>query len=89
MCKAKKYPKIPNVRIDKCLKKVIENLNGMFDANHETVASCCGHGKYPMTIIIKNTHGNYWELFSSRMILRKRNFYKRDKEGYYYIPECL
>ena len=30
-----------------------------------------------------------FELFSGKLINRKKRFYKKDKEGYYYIPEVL
>jgi len=53
----------------------------------KTVACCCGHGKYPMTIIVKHNSGDVFDLLSECDIPRTRNFYKRDKEGYYYIPE--
>lgn len=51
-----------------------------------TVACCCGHGKYPMSIVIRDNLGVY-ELFSGKEIPRKKKFYKRDGDGYYYIPE--
>ena len=31
----------------------------------------------------------YFELFSNVNILRDRRFYKKDKNGYYYIPEAI
>lgn len=54
--------------------------------NINTIACCCGHRKYPMTIVIKDACGVF-ELLSGTPILRTRRFYKRDSEGYYYIPE--
>jgi len=84
MCKKTNY-RIPNPRIDKCMRNVIEVLQ-LHDM--KTVACCCGHGHkdYPMTIVVRSL-GSYYELFSGKHIPRKRNFYKRDKQGYYYIPE--
>ena len=82
MCKKTDY-KIPNPRIDKCMKNVIEILNLH---KIKTASCCCGHGKYPMTIICSSL-GSHYELFSGKHIPRKRNFYKRDEQGYYYIPE--
>jgi len=73
-------------RIDKCMNKLIQNLNLAFRPNFKTVACCCGHGKYPMTIVIKSGFGVY-ELMSGKPIFRKRKFYKKDKQGHYYIPE--
>ena len=84
MCKKTNY-KIPNPRIDKCMNFIISylNRNGI-----ETVACCCGHKKYPMTIIVNNSYENF-DLITGKTIPRTRNFYKRDKEGYYYIPEVI
>ncbi len=88
MCKK---PKGIHNRIDKCMNNIIENLNTMLRDEIKTVACCCGHGKYPMTIIVKNTNWKAgecnFEIFSGKYINRKRNFYKKDKQGYYYIPE--
>jgi len=30
-----------------------------------------------------------FELFSGKIIPRKIKFYKKDKQGYYYIPETI
>ncbi len=57
---------------------------------YETVSSCCGHGKYPLTVVVKYKINNipfYKELFTQIDIPRFRRFYKTDNEGYYYIPE--
>ena len=84
MCKK---PKGIHNRIDKCMKNIIKIIPGTF-------ACCCGHqkelgGKYPMTIVLKNIKGEFYEAFSGIIIPRKRNFYKKDKQGYYFIPEVL
>jgi len=84
MCEAKRYKKIPNTRIDECLRGAISTLNAH---GFKTVASCCGHKKYPLTIIYPGKSGGFFDLFSGIKIPRKRNFYKRDKQGYYYIQE--
>ena len=89
MCKVTNY-NIPNPRIDKCMQEAIRTLTVIFkNINFEIVACCCGHKKYPMTIVYKIPIKEFHpiELFSGKVIPRKRNFYKRDKEGYYYIPE--
>lgn len=52
----------------------------------KTLACCCGHGVYSKTIVIKRGK-KIIEFFTDTVIPRKRNFYKRDKEGLYYIPE--
>lgn len=79
-----------DTRIDPCMKKVIKNLNGCLIKGLKIVACCCGHNKYPMTILVKDIYGNVWDLFSSKIIRRKKRFYRRNKEtGHYYIPETI
>ena len=69
-------------------------FKGLKGEGYKTLACCCGHGHdiYPMTVvvekIIKGEKLNF-ELFTNTLIPRKRNFYKRDKDGYYFIPEVL
>jgi len=86
MCK--KLKGIHN-RIDPCMKRLIELLN---DMGFKTFACCCGHGKYNMSIVgASEVQGGkeYYELLSMKVIPRKKKFYKKDKQGYYYIPEVL
>ena len=56
----------------------------------KTLASCCGHGKYPTTIVIK-IGTRILEFYSRKKLsIKKRNrYYKKDSEGYYFIPELL
>ena len=68
------------------MKKFIDNLNLFKKEEYQILACCCGHGKYPMTIIFTAGYGIF-DLVSGKDIPRKRNFYKKDKQGYYYIPE--
>ena len=84
MCKLNK--KNDGRRIDPCMKEFIRNLNLCLSETTQIVSCCCGHGKYPMTIIVKNYRLIY-DLVSDKIILRKKKFYKKDKQGYYYIPE--
>jgi hypothetical protein len=72
------------IRVDECLTDVIASLNsnGM-----QTLGSCCGHGKYSTTIIIKGDDEKIYELYTGIIIPRTARFYKSDKEKYYYIPE--
>jgi len=63
---------------------------------HIPIASCCGHRKYPMSVIIKEGISDrienkivYRDIFSQIIIPRKRRFYIKDKQGYYYIPETV
>lgn len=88
MCKKTNYRKTSNTHIDKCIRHLISSLN---QHGYVTVSSCCGHGKYPLTVICR-VHGRrnrFYELISGKEIPRTRNFYKRDKEGFYYIPETI
>lgn len=78
-----------NPRIDKCLIPTIDRLNK--STNLKTLASCCGHGKYNPTIVVKDRKANIFE-FYSRISLgpKKRNrYYKKDTDGFYYIPEVI
>jgi len=77
-----------NPRIDKCLIKEIEEINEI--GLYRTILSCCGHNKYAKTIVVKErSTGRILEYFTKiELKPKKRNrYYKRDPEGYYYIPE--
>ena len=91
MCKKKQFKYTPS-RIDKCMEHIIRHLNNYYNAVDKrglhTVACCCGHGKYHMTILVKDKFGNVWDLFTQNIIKRKKRFYKKDEKGYYYVPEC-
>lgn len=90
MCKKKQFKYCPS-EIDECMKNFIDVLNDLLmKLPFKIVACCCGHKKYPMTIIVRNIMtGGCFDLISSKSIPRKHKFYKRDKVGYYYIPETL
>jgi len=72
-------------QVDSCMRLLIGHLR----LNEiKTLGSCCGHGRYPMTIVVK--YGSrIMEICSGKYLHRKKKFYKRDKDGYYYIPETL
>ena len=72
-------------KIDECLKNLIFRLK---QYGIQTVGCCCGHGKYPMTIIVKDKIGIY-DMVSDETIPRTRRFYFKDAEGYYYVPETV
>jgi len=84
MCKFN--PKNDARRIDPCMKRLIEFLNNV---GYKTLSCCCGHGKYNMTLIMRNGLGEIIDLMSGVKIQRKKRFYKKDKQGYYYIPETI
>jgi len=98
MCKFN--PKNDSRRIDPCIKEFIKWLNN----KHKTILSCCGHGKYPMSVIVKEytkIKGQraivFREIISGKIIRTKddplksdpKKFYKKDKQGVYYIPEII
>ena len=89
MCKLNR--KNDSRRIDPCIKNLIKNLKLALNGDYELLASCCGHGKYPMTLIVGvGISGRMrWDLVSGKYISRKKRFYKKDKQGYYYIPEVI
>lgn len=86
MCKFN--PKNDGRFIDPCMINLIAFMK-VKGRKLRTVACCCGHGKYPMTIVAKDNLGHTWELINNKIIERKKKFYKKDKQGYYYIPEVL
>ena len=55
----------------------------------KTVASCSGHGRYPMTVVLKHPDGLTFELFSGQILKRKDRPYKEDPDGIPYIPEVI
>ena len=83
MCKWNKWG---DTRIDPCMRKFIKNLIFSLVGHVQIVACCCGHQKYPMTIMVRDGDLIY-DLVSGKKIPRKKRFYKRDKQGFYYIPE--
>jgi hypothetical protein len=98
MCKFN--PKNDSRRIDSCMKELIKWLN----IKHKTISCCCGHGKYNPSVIVKEyrkINGKreivFFDIFSGKIIIIKKNpldkdhkrFYKKDKQGYYYIPEVI
>ncbi len=83
MCK---YHNIQNM--DKCMKPLIKFIN--LTTQYKTLACCCGHNKYPMTIVVQSRWDNKpIEILSKTPIPRKKRFYIKDKKGYYFIPEVI
>lgn len=76
-----------SAKLDRCIADEINRLNSK---GIITIASCCGHGIYPKTIVILHKDGKTRiEKFSKKVIPRKKRFYVKGKEGYYYIPEII
>lgn len=88
-----------NPRIDKCLREKTDKINKA--GPYKTLASCCGHGKYPETIVVMYKKSKLViELHSgtvlgagplrNKMGQRKCNrYYRTDTEKHYYIPEVM
>jgi hypothetical protein len=76
-----------SISIDSCIAKEVKEINENTNGCWKTLGSCCGHGIYPATIIVKGLSGTIFESFSHIPISRKRNFYRRDANGLYYLPE--
>lgn len=83
MCKKKQF-KYCQKEIDECMKNICEFIDE--HSGYLVRACCCGHGKYPPTIVVTAGSVNR-EIFSGKEIERVFKFYKKDKQGYYYIPE--
>jgi len=70
------------------MRNAVEILDTMFYSGR-CVACCCGHSRYPMSFIIRDGCGDTIEIFSGIRLPRKKRFYVKDKDGYYYIPEVV
>ena len=77
-----------NPRIDKCIRETIENINKK--GRYKTLASCCGHDIYPMTIVVRDKITRIILEYYTQIQLefKKRNrYYKKDDDGFYFILE--
>jgi len=80
-----------DTRIDPCMRKIVKFIND--ETSYNTKMCCCGHGKYPPSLIVVNTkiaafYSNPLEIFSNHSFKHgQKRFYKRDKKGVYFIPE--
>ena len=83
MCKWSKHG---DTRIDPCMKKLCKFIDK--NTGFKVLMCCCGHGKYPMSIVVRERYYAYqYEICSGVILNDKKRFYKRDKQGYYFIPE--
>src|SRR3990167_11274419 len=73
-------------KVDKCIALLVRHLK-MEGIN--LVASCCGHGKYPMTLLVKSGFGSVYDMVSGKVIRRKSRFYVKDKHGVFYVLETI
>ena len=82
---------------DPCLVEELEEIKNTFPRFKEKfkmIMSCCGHFKYSKTLVVQNRVSKaHFEWFTGTLLEGTKRadtrepFYKRDKEGYYYIPE--
>ena len=89
MCELEKYG---TTRIDPCLYELIDGVRQFRDGLFKPIMSCCGHGKYPTTIIVQNkSSGFVFEWFTgialNKRVRKKQPYYKKDSESFYFIPE--
>jgi len=73
------------IKVDDC---IVDEIYKWMNFGFVTLGSCCGHGKYPKTIVVKDNRMGL-EVFSGKIIPRKKRFYRKDKNGFYYIPEAI
>lgn len=74
-----------NVRLDPCIVSLIQVLN---DDGIRTLACCCGHDRYEPTVVATDGKKIY-EVGTGIVIPRIRRFYSKDKDGFFFIPECV
>jgi hypothetical protein len=72
------------IRVDSCMREKILALN---ENGITTLACCCGHGIYTETIVVSGGIILAKNVEKFVTTSRIRNFYKKDTNGYYYIPE--
>jgi len=84
--------------IDPCIREEIEVINT--SKQYRTLGSCCGHGKYPKTIVVLDRYADrVFEWYSQTTLKvnysrgkRRKRWYKKDgprKSDHYYIPEMF
>lgn len=95
MCNSRNSKKTPFIysgeikwkKVDRCLPNLLCFING--NTSFRTLGSCCGHGRYPMSIVCKSPFGHIEDICSGIIIPRTKRFYVKDKDGYYYIHEVV
>ena len=93
MCEKLRYCAI---QIDPCIRDRVDMINELY--GNKTLASCCGHGVYPTTIVyidrrINIVYVKFWKgkSYTGEIVIEKKKgnrYYKKDKiTKLYYIPE--
>jgi len=80
MCEKKPYC---NRKVDECIRDIVTVINRY--GIYRTISSCCGHNKYPRTIIVMDKITKEVKDYDTQTHLswgkRKRNrYYKKDSE---------
>ena len=70
------------LRVDRCMARLMEKVNSL---GLKTVACCCGHGRYPMTVIYEEGNKQF-DLISGVEIKVPVRRYVSDEEGFMHIP---
>jgi len=72
------------IRLDNCIAKEVMDYNEIGKLN--TVASCCGHGRYRKSVIFLMDDGSFFELYSRRVFPKgTKTFYRIDSNGFYHL----
>ena len=83
----------PARRIDPCMKSLVWWINEQ--GQYRTLGCCCGHGKYPPSIIVVEKETKLVSDWFSILALPRfykngrvnRRFYVRDDQGIYHLNE--
>ena len=83
-----------NPRIDSCLRWPVQVLQSL---GYKTIASCCGHGRYPRTILYRDSQNVVRDfdskhiigVFNPRIKRRGQRWYVLDSVGYYRLKTPL
>ena len=77
-----------SISVDSCIAETVQMINTELSNKIKTLGCCCGHGKYPKTIVVKDLlTGINYEYFTKKIIRRSRNLYYKDNEGIFHLPE--
>ena len=71
------------VRLDSCVAPTVMNYN---KHGLRTVASCCGHGVYDWSIIIRSDDGTFYDALTAQQFPKgRKHFYTMDSKGFYHL----
>ena len=77
-----------SISVDSCIAESVNYINTELSKTFKSLGCCCGHGKYPKTIVVVELRtGEHFEYFTGTPIPRSRNLYYKDEEGIFHLPE--